>query len=355
MVGFKPLSLLLISLLAGLSTAAALGQEPGDADKPISARPDRPYSLALQDVDAEEAGETEEFVEYEIYGEETTETVFEEEGEPEPLLWKGFLYGDRHFRHKPRPIGSPLYFEDPFINTDIRAFYLWHKFSKKTAIGGGDMSIWGMQARLALTDRLQFIVTADGYTKMNSGLLTGDEGWNDLALGLKYALWVDHEDDFILSAGLRWRLSNGTAGILQGNVDELSPFVTAYKGWGKWGFMADVAGRIPMDFNEGNCIVSWNTHVSYELFENFYPLMEVHGLHYLSNGDRHELDVGGLDYANIGSDDVAGHSAFWATAGFHWNITEHLAWSAGWGFPLQSRRNNDIFDQRATMQFQVTF
>ena len=81
----------------------ALAQEPRAADPPISARPDRPYSLALQDVDAEEDGESEEFEDYEAYSETTTETVFEEEDEP--LLWKGFLYRDRHFRYKPRPIG----------------------------------------------------------------------------------------------------------------------------------------------------------------------------------------------------------------------------------------------------------
>lgn len=42
----------------------------------------------------------------------------------EPILWEGFLYGDQHFRDKPRPVGSPLYFEDPFINSDLRPIYL---------------------------------------------------------------------------------------------------------------------------------------------------------------------------------------------------------------------------------------
>ena len=59
--------------------------------------------------------------------------------------------------------------------------------------------------------------------------------------------------------------------------------------------------------------------------------------------------------ANIGSNDVAGHSAFWGTVGFHWNITKNVSWSAGWGFPLQSRSNNDLFDQRATAQIHITF
>lgn len=57
---------------------------------------------------------------------EPTSPAETEVKEPEPLLWKGFLYGDPHFRDKPRPVGSPLYFEDPFINSDARLVYLYH-------------------------------------------------------------------------------------------------------------------------------------------------------------------------------------------------------------------------------------
>lgn len=332
------------------ATAQTPKRESTALDQPRARWPDRPFSLASQDEfvaqPADDAGQT--------FEKSKTETTIET-SEPAPLLWKGFLYGDRHFQRRPRPIGSPLYFEDPFINTDARAFYLWHKFPDKSPLRGGDMSIWAVQVRLALTDRLQFTATEDGYTKMHTKILKDAEGWNDLALGLKYALWVDHDADFILSTGLRWRLSNGHGNILQGNVDELSPYFTAYKGVGKWGFMADVVGRLAMDEHQGNHILSWDLHVDYELFENFYPLLEFHGLHYLSNGDRLPLDVGGLDYSNIGSNAVAGHAALWSTLGFHWNITKNLSWSAGWGFPLQNPDNNDLFEQRATTQFQFTF
>lgn len=276
--------------------------------------------------------------------------------EPEPLLWKGFLHGDPNFRDKPRPVGSPLYFEDPFINSDVRFVYFYNKFPKGSALKGGDLNVYLLQLRLALTERLQFMVTGDGYSHLESPILEDDSGWNDLALGLKYALYADPENDFLLSTGLRWRLSNGHAGTLNGNVDELTPFITAYKGWGKWHFIADVAGRIAMDEHQGNYLLSYNLSTSYELLENvFFPLIEFHGVHYLSNGDRLPFDIGGLDYANIGSSKVAGHAAFWGGIGARWNIVEHVSWGAVWEFPMQSTSNNDIFEHRVTTNLIFTF
>jgi len=276
--------------------------------------------------------------------------------EPEPLLWKGFLQGDPNFRDKPRPVGSPFYFEDPFINTDMRLVYLYHKFPEDSSLKGGDLNVYALQLRLALTDRLQFMATCDGYSHLESPVLEDDSGWNDLALGLKYALYADPENDFLLSTGLKWRLSNGHAGTLNGNVDELTPFITAYKGWGKWHFIADVAGRIAMDEHQGNHLLSYNLSTSYELLENFFfPLLEFHGVHYLSNGDRLPFDIGGLDYANIGSSDVAGHAAFWGGVGARWHIVEHVSWGAVWEFPMQSTSNNDIFEHRVTTNLIFTF
>lgn len=274
---------------------------------------------------------------------------------PQEVLWKGFLVGEPAFRNFPRPVGSPLYFEDPFINTDLRLVYVYHDFPKGSALHGGGLNVWAAQARLAITDRLQFTATCDGYSALDARALAEAEGWNDLALGLKYAFWVDTTEKFIASAGLKWRLSNGHSEILMGGVDELTPYLSAAKSWGKLNGIAHVAGRLPMDEHMGNYILSWDLHLDYEVVENFFPLIEFHGVHYLSDGDRLPLDVGGLDYANIGSNDVAGESAYWAGIGFRWNIVDHVSWGAAWEFPLQNPNNNDIFDQRVTTNIIITY
>lgn len=285
----------------------------------------------------------------------TTETT-KVESEPATILWKGFLYGDQHFRDKPRPVGSPLYFEDPFINSDMRFVYLYHDFPKQSVLKGGDLNVYALQLRIALTERLAFLATCDGISHLESPILNDDTGWNDLALGLKYAFWVDHSNDFIASGGLKWKLSNGHADTLHGNVDELVPFITAYKGWGKLNFIANAEGRIAMDEHRGNHLFHWNGHVSYEIIDRvFFPLFEVHGVHYLSDGDHLPFNDGGLDYANLGSNDVAGKSVFWGGIGARWNIMDHVSWGAVWEFPMQSVHANDIFEQRVSTNLILTF
>lgn len=263
-----------------------------------------------------------------------------------PMFSGGFLTGMEGFDDFVHPVSSPLYFHDPFIDTHINAFYLWHEFPAGSALKGGDLSVWAIQAFIALTDRLQFTATSDGYSRIRARALRPDEGWNDLAVGLKYNVFADVESQSIVSAGLSWKLSNGHAGTAHGNVDELNPYITAAKAWGKFHMLGTVGGRLPMNKNRGNYVVYESLHFDYEVVENFFPLLELNGLHYLSNGNRLPLGVGGLDFASLGSNDVEGNSTFWASVGFRWKLHEHIELGATYALPL-SNPNNDILAQRA--------
>jgi len=261
---------------------------------------------------------------------------------------KGFLTGMKGFEKFVHPVSSPIYFFDPFIDTHVNLVYLWHKFPKGSNLKGGDLSACAVAPFIALTERLQLTATCDGYSRLRARALQPDEGWNDLALGLKYNLIADVENQFIASTGLTWRLSNGHARTLHGGVDELVPYVTAAKAFGKWQAIGTLGGRLPMDRHMGNYIVYENLHLAYELCENFFPLVEFNGVQYLSDGDRLTLGVGGLDYANIGSNNVSGNSTFLGAVGFRWKVQEHVEIGSTYEFPM-STRDNDIFDQRVTV------
>ena len=269
---------------------------------------------------------------------------------------EGFLSGLRGgFESFPRPIGSPLYFEDPFINSDIRPILLHHEFPRDSLLGGGDLTVLAVQARIALTDRLQLIATQDGHADLEADALPEGEGWNDLAAGLKYAFYVDHEEMAIASIGIRWTLSNGSRDVFKGTEDEISVFVTGAKKYGKFHVVADVVGRFTVDSDEGNNSLSWDINCSYELCDCFYPLLEYHGFLYTSNGDRLDVRDGLLDYGNLGAGDVAGSSAHWGTAGFRWQFKEGVSWGTGYGFALNRASNNDIFKSRFTTNLIFTF
>jgi hypothetical protein len=291
----------------------------------------------------------------------SNENVF---GDPE-ILWPGFVTGMRSSTPSrerfAEPIGNSLYFESPFIDTNIRMLYLYHDFPTNSAIGGGDLNVWAAQVRFALTDRLAIIAPKDGWSDLNAGILPENSGWNDATIGLKYAFIVNEEIDYFLTGGLRWEWHNGESDVLQGRDggnDELSPFISVAKAWGRYNFMANITGRIPLDDDEGNYIVSWDLHLDTEIapdvLPGFHPLIEIHALHYLSDGDSVPINVGGLDFSNIGATDVSGNNVFWGDIGFRWKLTPNLSWGAAYGFPI-SNPGNSILNQRVTVDFVFRF
>lgn len=278
-------------------------------------------------------------------------------GDP-TILWPGFLSGLRGFEHFYDPIGNPLYFETPFNNTSLRALYLHHDFPNDSQIGGGDLNVYAAQVRIALTERLGFIATKDGWSDLNAGILPPASGWNDFAIGLKYVIIADTDADFVLTGGARWEWQNGARDVLQGGDQEISPFISFAKGWDQFHLLGNVTGRIPTNSSEGNCILQWDLHMDYEIapqtLPGFAPVFEVHGLHYLSDGDRLPLSIGGLDYTNLGSTDVAGDGVVSGGIGFRWKLSPHASLGSTFEFPFHNP-DNDIMGNRVTVDLTFTW
>ena len=144
----------------------------------------------------------------------------------EKVGWDGFLTGLRGFEHFYAPIGDPIYFESPFNNTEVRLLYVWHDFADGCQLNGGTLNILAAQVRVALTERLGFIATKDGYSFLNAGALPDGDGWNDLAAGLKYVAYASKEDDFVLTPGVRFQFQTGESDVLQNSCFEVSPFIS---------------------------------------------------------------------------------------------------------------------------------
>lgn len=272
------------------------------------------------------------------------------------ILWKGFLTGMRGFEHFYDPIGQPIYFESPFVNTSVRALYLHHEFASGSQLQGGHVDVLAAQARIAVTERLAIIATKDGYSWLDAGVLPKDEGWNDIALGAKYAIIVDHENDFVLTAGARWQWGNGDDEVLQGFSQEISPFVSFAKGFDRVHLIGDLTIRFPFDRDDGNTIFQWDLHADWEIapdaLPGLAPCIELHGVHYWTDAKKLPLKVGGLDYANIGSGDVAGSCAVWMGVGARWKLSPNFSVGSTYEFAL-TNRNADIMDDRVTVD--VTF
>ncbi|MBY0312928.1 MAG: hypothetical protein K2W85_12730 [Phycisphaerales bacterium] len=279
-------------------------------------------------------------------------------GDPE-IGWKGFLSGLRGFEHFYDPIGQPLYFESPFVNSSLRLLYLHHEFANGSQLQGGHVDVVAAQARIAITERIAIIATKDGYSWLRPGIFNdASEGWNDIALGAKWAFYVDRESDFVATTGARWMLGNGNEQVLMGRSQEISPFISVAKGFDKLHLLGNLTLRLPTDSNKGNRIFQWDLHASYdilpEVLPGLAPVIELHGLHYLSDADRLPFSVGGLDYSNFGSSDVAGSTVIWAGAGARWKLTPNLSVGSTYEFAL-TNRNADIMDDRVTVDITLTW
>ena len=281
------------------------------------------------------------------------------------ILWPGFLTGMKATTDVQEkfidPLGNPIYFESPFIETNLDLIYLWHDFASSSQVGGGQVNVLAAQARVALTDRIAFIATKDGYSWLETGITPDGDGWNDAAIGFKWAFFVGEGCDCVATTGIRWEWYNGDREILQGGSSghqELSPFISVAKGYDRLHLLGNLTWRAPFDSDLGNHIVQWDLHADYEIapetLPGFFPLLEVHGMHYLTEGEYLPLDVGGLDYSNFGSSEVGGDFVCWGDIGFRWELTPNVSFGCGYGFPITDP-SDDLMNQRLTARLTLSY
>lgn len=268
------------------------------------------------------------------------------------------------------PMSMPYYLEDPFVTTGVSAYTLWHDFPEGSVFRGGDVRVFAVQARLAITDRLGFVASKDGLVdfRPDLDLLDSEKGTGDLMAGFKYVLVDRPDDNFILSTHLRYETTNGTADILQGNGEGVwMPGFSA--GWmlGYYHVLGMVSGMLPVDGDAESTSVMWGLHVDQPYNEYLVPFFTLSGIHYVDEGDgsttvktslgrlpisvvQAALRTGsfeGVDYANLGSDGVDEHDYITWGVGVRVPLPRGVQLGALYERPLVERR--DVTKQRFTL------
>lgn len=267
-----------------------------------------------------------------------------------------------------RPIMSPFLFEDPFITTGIYPYYTWHQFPKGSALDGGDVHAVAVQARVAITDRLAFIATKDGFVIEDPGspLLDAQNGFLNLAGGFKYALVDMPERNFIMTPAARIEWSTGSRDVFEGESGGIFiPSVSAAWGVGDLHLIGGLGGHVPFAGDKYSHHIFYHLYADYSVAERFQPFVQVSGIHYVDSGSggrvirlKNGADVNietvgqvlgldgfeGVDLHNIGGNDVAGNDIVTLSVGTHVPITKRVSFSVGYERPITRRR--DIFKQR---------
>ncbi len=253
------------------------------------------------------------------------------------------------------PVSNPTLFEDPRVSTELRPIFAYHEISDQFVSQGGNAKIGAVQLRVALTDRLAFIATKDGYVWLEpDAVLARKNGWANLAFGLKYNFLHAEDWGLLASGGLRYEVASGDKDVFQGRGDGLlNPFLSA--AWMHNGLhvLGYTGARVPIS---GNDTTLWDTsvHADYQL-GRFYPLIEVNWVHALDGGRRLPIDQEGFDFFNLGAQKAGGRGVVTQAYGFRcrlvdgaavWDRVAGIDWGAVYETPLTDRE--DLFAWRVT-------
>ena len=251
------------------------------------------------------------------------------------------------------PVTNPLFFEDAIIRSEIRPIFVHHTIDNKF-LGGGTAQLYALQLRYAITDRLAFIATQDGYFDINNDAIGNPDGWMDLAAGLKYALIDNPAAQFILTPGLTFHIPSGNRDVFQGRGGgEFNPFVSFQKGHGDFHLSGNLGFRIPVTNNEQNMMAHYSLMADYYVNRWFMPFVSANFWTNLSNGTNIGLNTNGYDVINFGSSNVRGVTQGMVGIGFRSRITNNI--DIGAAYEIAATRAYGLTNNRLTFDMCIRF
>lgn len=249
------------------------------------------------------------------------------------------------------PITNPTHFEDPRTLTEARFIYLRHKVP--IAAAGGDVQLFALQLRAALTERLSVIATKDGYIFSDNPLI--QDGWADVAAGLKYNLIRDPGCQRLLSAGFTYELDSGTQRSRQGNGNGVFNLFLSHARQlnACTNYMTALGVRLPKDTIAETSMMYWSHHVDRRVGERLYLLAEANWYNWLDSGAGGINGVEGGDLFNFGSTGVTGNDIVTAAIGAKIKPGPNQEIGVAWELPVTKRE--DVLDNRFTVDWIVRY
>jgi hypothetical protein len=268
---------------------------------------------------------------------------------------------DSEFRYLASPVSNPFYFEDPRSLTEIRPIFIYQETPTKNAVfHGGDIEYFGVQARVAFTERLSLVVSELGWIwdEPHGGRpdFEPGSGFAEVHLGPKYTFYRCEQTGTIAAAGLTFEIPAGDRKTFQdtGNLS-LVPYITAAQSFGRTSYgNFNAMGTLGYDFGVDNARsdhLFLNLHLDHDFAHIFYPFIEMTWYYYAQNGKREDINFEGRDLFNFGAEHVSGHSEVDLALGTRYRMNDHVQFGGAFEFPLTS--DKDLMAWRLT--FDVIF
>ncbi len=252
------------------------------------------------------------------------------------------------------PVLDPIAFEDAIIRSEIKPCFGYQHMAGDFITRGGNLQVYGIQLRWALTDRLAIIFSKGGYNVVNPGAGPGSEGWGDLQVGVKYALIDRPADQFILTGGVLLEIPTGEEAVYQGRGSGIwNVFLASEKGFGKFHLLANVGIMAPNDTDANSTELHYHLQADYLCSRWFHPYVAANGYTVLSEGKSFPLTTEGLDLVNFGSSAAGGSTQLTLGGGFRSHLTKRLDF--GFGYEKAVVKPYGLLDDRYTVDFVIKF
>jgi len=273
--------------------------------------------------------------------------------------FQGSLGKGGHKRYVPS-LSNPFVNETPYITTEIRPIYMYHNLPDNipaAGVRGGNINLWAVQLRVALSQRFGFILNKSGWADVNLNVPgMDDDAFTNLGFGFKYALVDEPRQGSLITAGLTYEAPSGglKAGgtWLQGNGEGfLSPFFTALETTNKVSVQALFGAKFALDRDANTSFFHYALHMDYEMVPGFFPLVEFNGFIPIDEGNRTPYAFEGLDLFSTGAENPASVITF--AAGSRFKLGKNLLAGVAYEIPLTD--DEDILDWRLTADLVIRY
>jgi hypothetical protein len=277
---------------------------------------------------------------------------------------------DHCFDYFASPVTNPFLFEDPRALTELKPLFIYAGAPRTNPIfRGGNEEFYGMQARLAFTQRLSMTVNELGFLTLNPfnpgagppGKFSQSTGFAQVELAPKYTFLRNEDWRTVMAGGVIFQIPGGSPKVFQ-NIGTLGvvPFLSAAKnfslpaGWGSTNLMGTTGYDFSVDKSRSEFFYM-SLHWDYNIANTnrVYPFLEMNYFHYTRGGTANVPGFGfeGLDLVNFGSKNVGGRDFLSIAPGMRFKINEHIQFGAAVAWPLLKQKEINDY----TLTFDIIF
>jgi hypothetical protein len=261
------------------------------------------------------------------------------------------------------PITNPFLFEDPRALTEVRPIFIQQGApSNNWVFHGGNIQWFGVQARVAVTERISFVMNKFGgiWDEPNNpppGFGNGSS-FSEIWFGPKYTFLRNEKTGTLGAVGWTFQIPVGSGSVSQ-NTGNLSntPYISMAQNFGRSTFGSfNTMGTFGYTFDgqdNRSDYLFLSGHLDYDILEmhKYYPVLEMHFFDYTEAGKTTTLGFEGRDLINYGSQAVSGRKYMTIAPGFRWVFWKgqnNASAQTGFGVELPIVGTRDLLDYRLT-------